>query len=170
MLISFCTGCGVMFSKCLFLLGLAIELCKNFLLWRFLVRGKKKKAVDSAFILYRNTRILMNLWLKTGELSEFAAHPGNHKVRRCIQLCCLDWLGLHSMPDFGISRFGGGVLNPNTGTIHSATEPGDCLAWKSMYGLSRLLSLQIISGLSKSCDKITEEIHCSLMHFYLVPC
>lgn len=47
---------------------------------------------------------------------------------------------------------------PNKEICHSVGEPGLCLAWKSKYGLSRLLSSQIDTRISKSGEKTIKEI------------
>lgn len=145
-----------MFSECLFLLGLAIELCKNFLLWRFLVRKKK------LWILYSCCVALQGFWWTCDRRVVWVCCPPRKPQGQEVQTAFLP--GLTRTPEH--ARFwyfwaGGEYSTPNTGIICSATEPGACLAWKSKYGLSRLLSSQIISGLSQSCDKITEETHWS---------
>lgn len=56
---------------------------------------------------------------------------------------------------------------PNKEILHSVGEPGLRLAWRSKYGLSRLLNFQINIRILKSSKKNIKEIPCfSLMGFF----
>lgn len=60
---------------------------------------------------------------------------------------------------------------PNKEILHSVGEPGLRLAWRSKYGLPRLLNFQIDIRILKSSEKNIKEIPCfSLMGFFLIPC